>query len=415
MTTHHASAAEIDFSTVLRAGDGLVWGQACAEPTTLVRRLMHQADAVPGVTAFVGIPGSGAIAERAPGNIRFSSYTGSGINARLHDEGVLDILPAHYSALPRLIATGAIRADVVLLRLAPPDARGRYSLGTAHEYLGAALDTAREIIVEVDPQAPWVCGERVLHEFQLSRVVHPPGQALGRTSPAADDDVRTAIAENAAALVDDGSTLQIGIGRLPDAVVARLGDRTGLGVHSGNIGDAVADLMESGVIDGSRKIIDVGLTVTGAIIGGPRLMSFVHRNSAVRLRSTVYTHDPAVLARQPKLISINSALEVDLSGQVNSESVGGRYLGAVGGALDFTLAANRSPGGFPVVALPSTVRGKSTIVNRLNGPATIPRSEVGIIVTEHGHADLRGLTLDRRRERLLAICDPALREDLESA
>jgi acyl-CoA hydrolase len=413
MTTHHSSAEDLDFSTVLRAGDGLVWGQACAEPTALVRRLMGQAAALPDVTAFVGIPGSGTIAESGPGNVRFMSYTGSGINARLHQEGSLDILPANYSALPRLLSTGIIRADVVLLQLPPPDDGGYFSLGTAHEYLGAALDMAREIIVEVNPRTPWVCGERVIHESQISQILHTPGDvpAVGFPAP---DEIQSAVAEKAAALVENGSTLQIGIGRLPNAVVAQLKDRSGLGVHSGNIGDAVADLMESGAIDGSRKTIDVGLTVTGAIIGGPRLMSFVHQNSGISLRSTAYTHDPAVLARQPNLISINSALEVDLSGQVNSESVAGRYLGAVGGSLDFTLAANRSPGGFPIVALASSARGVSRIVKRLNGPVTIPRSEVGIIVTEHGYADLRGLTLDQRRERLLAICDPALRETLES-
>ena len=196
-------------------------------------------------------------------------------------------------------------------------------------------------------------------------------------------------------------------------MLASLSDRRDLGVHSGAIGDKVADLMEAGVINNLRKSIDPGVSVAGVMMGSRRIHDFAHRNRAVQFRSTTYTHDPDVPARIDRFVALNSALEVDLSGQINAEVAGDSYVGAVGGALDFLRGARRARGGLPVVALPSTAaKGASRIVATLSGPVSTPRSDAGIIVTEYGVADLRGLTLRQRRERLLAIAHPDYRSAL---
>ena len=202
---------------------------------------------------------------------------------------------------------------------------------------------------------------------------------------------------------------------MPSAVARRLHGHRDLGVHSGMITDAVAELIEAGVITGARKTVDRGLVVTGMLMGTRKLIDLAAADRRVQLRDTRYTHDPAVLAAQYRLVAINSATEVDLTGQVNSETAAGRYVGAVGGSTDFLQGAARSPQGVPVIALPSTAGAASRIVPRLSGPASQARADAGVIVTEYGIADLRGLTLAQRAERMLAIAHPEHRAALETA
>ena len=221
------------------------------------------------------------------------------------------------------------------------------------------------------------------------------------------------IGREAAELIEDGSTLQIGIGTIPDAVLAQLRDRRDLGVHSGAIGDGIAALWEAGIVTNARKAIDIGVSITGSLIGGGRLRAFAHMNSALEMRGAEYTHAPDVLGRIDQLVALNSAVEVDLSGQVNSEVARGAYVGAVGGIVDFLRAAASSKGGRPIVALPSTSGDHSRIVTRLSGPVTVARSDPVIVVTEHGRADLSGLSLRQRARSLIAIAHPDHREALE--
>jgi acyl-CoA hydrolase len=224
-----------------------------------------------------------------------------------------------------------------------------------------------------------------------------------------------AIAEHVAGLVPDGATLQVGIGSLPAVVLRHLRGHRDLGVHSGMITDEIAELIGAGVITGTRKSTDRGLTVTGLMLGTRALISRAAVDKSIQLRDTSYTHDQAVLAAQHALVAVNSAIEVDLTGQANIEVAAGRYVGGTGGAADFLRGAARSQGGVPVLALPSTAGTASRIVARLNGPAGLARADAGVIVTEYGVADLRGLSLARRRERMIAIAHPDHRAALGAA
>lgn len=395
---------ELDLARYVRPGDLVVWGQACAEPLSLTERLMAQRADIGRFRCFLGIPASDTVRTEHADHVSFLSYCGTGSNRALHHAGALEVLPCHYSALPGLLTTGPLRADVVLVQVPPPDAHGRYSLGLADDYFSAAIATARVVIAEVNDQVPHTAG-RSLPADAFDVVVHtsrPPAEIAPRPA----DSVTRKIAGCVAALIDDGATLQFGIGALPEAVLTQLSDRSHLGVHSGLLNDTAADLMQAGVITNARKTVDQGRSVAGVLMGTRRLFRFAHENPAIQLRDTAYTHDPGVLAAQHRLVAINSALEVDLSGQVNAEQVGGRYVGAVGGAVDFLRGAARSPGGLPVVALPATAGSRSRIVPRLSGPVSIARSDVGLVVTEFGFADLRGQPPAVRRERLLAIAHP---------
>ncbi len=402
----------LDFGAIVRPGDTVMWGQANAEPVPLTQALMAQRHAIGNFNVFLGVTYSDTLKLEYTDCIRFSAYCGSGGNRALAKAGKLDILPCHYSHLRGLIAGGRLKVDVLLLQLAPANERGEYSLSIAHEYLIPALETARVVIAEVNERAPWTYGERPLIETDLDYIVHSARAPLELVQPQ-PGVAEQAIARNAAALIEDGATLQFGLGALPEAILARLADRRDLGVHSGAIGDQVALLMQAGVITNGRKSIDRGVSVAGIMFGSRRLHDFAHRNPLLQFRSSSYTHGPGVLAQIERFTALNSALEVDLSGQINAEVAAGIYVGAVGGAVDFLRAAHYSKGGLPIVALPSTAGRHSRIVARLNGPVSTPRSDAGIIVTEYGVADLRGAGLAERARRLLAIAHPDQRERLE--
>ena len=411
--TRTTDLAQLQFARYVRPGDMVAWGQCGAEPCALTARLIAQRATIGGrFRVFVGASWSDTLDPAFADTIDFASYGAAGTNRRLARAGVLDILPSPYSQLRTVLTSGPNRIDVLLLQVAPADESGRYSLSIAQEYLVPLIDSARVVIAEVNASAPWTYGERTLVAGDFDVLVHTDRAPLEapRTQPG---EVERQIAAHAAGLIDDGSTIQLGLGALPEAIVAQLGDRRDLGVHSGTIGDAVVDLIEAGVVTNARKSRDMGVTVTGIMMGSRRLYAFAHRNERVQLRSTAYTHDIDVLGSLKRLVAINSALEVDLTGQVNAEAVGGQYVGAVGGAADFMRGAARSRGGVAIVALPSSTRQGSRIVARLSGPVSTARSDLGVIVTEHGVADLRGLTLAQRVRKMLDIAPPELRAALE--
>jgi len=406
-------ADTLDFSELIRPGDTVLWGQANAEPLPLTQALMAQRARIGRFRVMLGIANSRTCRPEHADGVDFLAYCGAGANRELGNAGVLDILPCHYSQLPGLIASGALRIDVLMLQLAPADSHGRYSLGIAHEYLLPALDHARVVIAEVNRQAPRTFGERTLGDADLDAILHTDRPPL-ENPPARIRDADARIAAHIAELIDDGATLQMGIGAIPDAVLGALRGHRDLGVHSGSLGDGVAQLMQAGVITNARKNRDRGVSIGGVLLGSRVIHDFAHDNPAIQLRSTTYTHDPDVLASLDRFVAINSAVEVDLTGQVNSEIAAGSYVGAVGGALDFLRGAQRSRGGLPIIALPSTAGASSRIVAGLSGPATIPRSDAGLIVTEYGVADLRGKSLRQRVECLLEIAHPQHRAALEA-
>ncbi len=402
----------LDLGAIVRPGDSVMWGQADAEPVPLAQALMAQRHAIGKFDVFLGITYSDTLKAEYADCIRFSGYAGTGGNRALSKAGQLDILPCHYSQLRELISSKRLKVDVLLLQLAPANERGEYSLSIAHEYLIPALEAARVVIAEVNQRAPWTYGERPLLAADIDYLVHTARPPLELVHPQ-PGEVELAIARNAAALIEDGATLQFGLGALPEAILAQLADRRDLGVHSGAIGDQVAVLMQAGVINNSRKSIDRGVSIAGIMFGSKRLHDFAHRNPQLQFRSSSYTHGAGVLTQIERFTALNSAVEVDLSGQINAEVAAGVYVGAVGGAVDFLRAANYSRGGLPIVALPSTAGRHSRIVAKLNGPVSTPRSDAGIIVTEYGVADLRGAGLAERARRMIAIAHPEQRERLE--
>jgi acyl-CoA hydrolase len=412
MAERISSIDDFEAGRWVRPGETVVWGQVGAEPLTLTESLLEQRAEIGGYRCFFGMSVSGTIRPEHADCVSFASYTASGSNQALARAGKLEILPIHYSDYPRFFASGRLPCDVVLLALSPPDEQGRYSLGIGDEYLSAAIDAARVVIAEVNDQVPWT-HSRLLTEADLDLVL-PTSRPPARLAAVAAGEVETRIAAHVAELVEDGSTLQTGLGALPDAILAALSGHRGLGLHTGAIGDRALDLIEAGVIDNSRKTVDRGRSVAAVLMGSERLLRFAERNPELQLRDTAYTHSAELLASQERFVAINAAFEVDLTGQINAEVAGGRYLGAVGGSMDFLRGAARSPGGLPLVALPATAGDRSRIVGRLNGPVSTPRADAGVIVTEHGAADLRGLTLDQRRRRMLEIVDPDHREAVES-
>lgn len=406
---------QLHFPAWVRPGDTVAWGQCSAEPVSLTGRLMAQRHAIGGRFAvFIGATWADTLQPHHADVVDFRSYCGAANNRRLAEAGVLDILPAHYSSFEQLFASGQSRVDVLLLQVAPADNNGNYSLSASHEYLVPLLGTARIVIAEVNDQAPWTFGSRTIRAEDFDVMVNT-SRALPNAPVSKAGEVERAIAARVAALVDDGSTLQCGIGALPETVLSALGNHRALGIHSGAIGDAVACLMQKGAVTNSRKGIDTGFTVAGTIMGSDTIHRFAHRNHEVQFRPTSYTHDIRVLESLNQFVAINSAIEVDLTGQINAETAGDRYLGAVGGAMDFMRGARRSRGGLPLIVLPSRAGTRTRIVARIEGPVSTPRSDAAVIVTEHGVADLRALTLSKRIDSLIAIAHPDDRDELERA
>jgi len=389
-----------------------VWGQGSAEPLSLTGALAGQRQQLGGVRCFTGVSSSAAVRPEYCDYLSFISYSGAGANRALAQAGTLDILPVHYSELPQILGDGPLRADVLFLSLPPPAPDGSFGLGLGADYVATLIGRARIVIAEVNDQVPDISCDRRLTPDEIDVLVHvsrPPAEY----PPAAPRGVEDAIAAHVAELIPDGATIQLGIGAIPSAIASRLRGHHDLGIHTGVCTDAVAELIEAGVVTGARKSLDAGLVVTGFLMGTRRLIACAAADGSFQLRDTRYTHDPAVLAAQHRFVAINSAIEVDVSGAVNCETAAGRYVGAVGGATDFLRGAARSAEGVPVIALPSTAGAASRIVAALSGPASQARADAGVIVTEYGVADLRGLTLSQRRDRMLAIAHPDHAEALE--
>lgn len=372
----------------IRPGDGVIFGQACAEPQTLVEMLVDQRAEYADAVLFMGVNWSGTVKPEHADHLRLSAYCGSGHNRKLADAGVLDIHPHPYSQLATLIRQKRIKADVVLVQVSPPNAKGEYSLGLSTEYLVPALEACRTVIAEVNDRVPWTFTERLLKKSDFAAILETSREpvALPYGAPGPND---LAIALNALAFVADGATIETGLGALPAAMLQLLGDHKNLRIHSGSVGDGTVALMEKGVVEQVDG---------GTLMGSRKLFDFARENPKLRLRSIEYTHNARVLGGIERFVAINSAIEVDFTGQVNAETAKGSYLGAVGGALDFIRAANQSRGGVSLMLLPA-----SRIVEKLQGPVATPRSEAGVIVTERGAADLRGCTLRERIERMRAI------------
>ncbi|MBV9825020.1 MAG: acetyl-CoA hydrolase [Alphaproteobacteria bacterium] len=415
-TPRTITPAQLDFARLIRGGETVGWAEATAEPIFLTHALSEQAARCPRFRVFFALNLANAFAADHA-NVTVTAFGGGSAGRRFFANGAGNVIPGNISDLCGLIAAGQPRIDVVLLQVTGPDTEGRYNVGVGIECLREMIAGARLVIAQVNPELPWTGGDTLIDGECIDLLVpaaHPVFEVAAREIGL----VERAIAGHVARLVPDMATIELGIGLIPEAVTAALADKRGLGVHSGAVGDGIAALMQAGVIDNRHKEIDAGLTVATMLMGTKRLYDYANRNERIAIRSPCYTHDAVVLGNFHRFIAINSALEVDLTGQVNAETAQGRNIGLTGGQMDFVRAANRAPEGRSIIALPATSRDRrhSRIVARLpDGVVTTPRADADCIVTEHGIAELRGRTLAERARALIAIADPEFRPALEQA
>ncbi|GAB3457877.1 acetyl-CoA hydrolase/transferase C-terminal domain-containing protein [Actinophytocola sediminis] len=367
---------------VLLAGDHVWCAEAAGEPLALTE---HLAAAGHDLTVVLGLSMTDTFRAEHAERLRFLGFGGFGGNRRLTDADVLEVLPVGLASVASLVRSGRLPVDVVFLQVAADGANSGVTAG----YLGAAVARARTVVGQVNPRLPRTFGDTELRRVDV-RV--PADRALPTVRASADPDLAGAIAEHLGRIVGDGAVLQVGWGALPDAVVARLTGKRGLTVHSGAIGDAAVRLHRAGALVDREPAV-----VAGMLAGTEELYEFADRNPAVEVWSYEHLHRSSVLARLGGLTMVNTALEIDLTGQVNSESAGGRYVGAVGGLVEFARSA-RITGGTVVFVVPAR-----RIVPALTGPVTLPRSEVDLVVTERGIADLRGKSLAEREQVLTGV------------
>ena len=408
-------SSHFDFSPHVREGDVVTWLQGTGEPLGLSNRLVAQRHALPPLNLFVGLMASHTLKPEHADRFRLRGLNGAGTARTLTAANVLDIIPVYVSAVPGLVRSRVIPVDILLLRVRPHPKPGYFTAGVMADFLPAMVQAARCVIAEIDERLPITAQDALVEAKDIDVLTQCDADEVLMPDPEPTDiDMR--VAAHVAGLIPDGATIQLGVGGLPVAVCRALMQHKDLGVHSGVISDIVVDLVEKGVITNARKGIDAGRIVTGGLFGSRRLMNFADGNQRIEIRCSEYTHNQQVLARLPNLYAINSGVEVDLTGNVNSEIAAGRYLGAIGGLPDFVRGAIASNGGRSIIALPSTTPdGKhSRIVATLAGrPISVPRGDIDLVVTEYGVADLRGRSFSERAERLRAIAHPDFRDRLQ--
>jgi acyl-CoA hydrolase len=407
---------ELDLAGLMRDGDCVGWSAGPVEPVQLLHTLDKQLDRVPRASTLLNLSLVSSIdAERLAARLQVIALGGAVTNRRFQDFGALDVLPISYSVLPDLVASGRFPINVILLQLAADG--GSFNLSLMVDHLADALASARTVVAEINDLLPVTYGDTRVEQGHIKYAIpvsRKPIEVAARPARAIERE----IASHVSRLISDGATLQIGLGFLPDAILESLADKRDLGVHSGTIGDRVVDLVEAGVITNRKKPIDTGRCVAGTLLGSQRLYRWAHRNPFLAMRSPRYTHDILVHADIPRLVGINTALEVDLTGQMNAEIAKGRHVGMVGGHGDFMRGCARSQGGRGIIALQATARNGtvSRIVARLSeGIVTTARCDADIVVTEYGIAELRGRTVSERARQLIAIAHPDFRRSLSQA
>jgi len=396
-----------------------VWIQSgCGTPSVLVNALVARGHELRNVE-IVHMKNLGSADYTRPeyeGHFRHRAlFLGENVRQAVCD-GRADYTPIFLSEIEGLFETGVLPLDVVLMQVSPPDAHGFVSLGTTVDCTLTAARCATTVIAEVNQRMPRTHGDTAVHIGRISAIVESDRPLLEmQTEPPTALDM--GVARNVASLIPEGATLQTGIGGIPEAVLRCLDDKRDLGVHTEMCTDGIIDLMEAGIINGERKTLHRGKAVAAFVLGTQRLFDFIRDNPSFEFRSISYTNDPFVVAQNDRMVAINGALQVDLTGQVCADSMGTRPYSGIGGQIDFIRGAARSKGGVPIIALPSTARGGtvSRIVPVLEPGAGVvtSRADVHYVVTEHGVAYLHGKTLRERAEALIAIADPRFQDELE--
>lgn len=407
----------------VKSGDRVVVGHACGEPKALVEALAGRCRELSNVeiTHMVAMGNSSYAQPGMEHSFRHNALFVGRSTRKAVEEGRADYTPCFFSEIPRLFKNGILPVHVALLQVTPPDEDGFCSYGISADYTVAAAESAQMVIAQVNRRLPRTQGAKI-HLDELDLLVEQE-EALIELPQAVIGDAERSIGRQIAELVPDGATLQLGIGAIPDAVLLFLHNKKELGIHSEMFSDGVVDLVKAGVITNGKKTLNPGMFVATFLMGTQKLYEFVHQNPAVYLYPVDYVNDPYIIGQHENMISINSALQVDLMGQVNAEMMGSRQFSGIGGQVDFIRGASRSWGGKSIIALPSTAvkASVSRIVPRLDEGAAVStsRNDVQYVVTEYGTADLRGKTIRQRAVALLEITHPdfrqALREQVVSA
>jgi len=409
----------LPWAEILRSGVKLGSSQMTSEPMTLIASLAHaltQASPPPmPESLLIGTPFSTAT-QALPQDVAIATFGGMGSAAAIARTRALTVYPIHYSASARWSTEYA--ADVVLLGLARDSGSGRLYLGASHGYALDAARGAKIVVAEINARAPCIHGGELPKDLVLTHVVEA-SYSLVESKQTLAGETERAIAANIAAHVENGAVIQIGIGSLADAVAAGLSGHRKLSIHTGLMTGPLWALVKSGAADNSSRLDYPGMSVISAVYGDAALYRELHLNPAVRMAPPAVSHGANSLAALPRFTAINSGLEVDLYGQINSEMAGGRYIGGIGGLNDFVRGAAASEGGRSIIALPARRHGRSGdipgIVASLSGPASVSASDADTVITEYGTALLRGASRTQRAQRLIAIAHPEDRPALEVA
>ncbi len=407
-------SSAFDFAAILQPGNHVAWPQGTGEPTGLTARLLNQADEIAPVTLVAGMVTTRAFDSPNLAKFNFLCLNGASGARKATALSNGHITPVHLSAIPQLILSRRIPVDVALVRVRPTDNPDIFSLGVMVDFVHEMIRAARIVVAELDERMPETCGDTLIARESITHLLLADGEnpIIVDAEP---NEIEQAVARRVVNLIPDRATVQFGVGGMPVAVARALEAHQHLGLHSGIITDAAGALIEAGVITNRYKGVDEGHSVTGGLFGTKRLFDLAHRNDLIRMKGAHYTHAARTMLGINAFHTVNSAIAIDLSGQVNAEMAGTRYLGAVGGQVDFVRGARLSPGGRSIVALTSTTPdGKhSKIVPQLGAqPVTTARSDIDLVVTEHGVADLWGLDLAARAKALIAIAAPQFREGL---
>ena len=407
-------------AAVLQSGQRVFLTGNASVPQTVLRSIVSRAKELRDVeiVQVLTIGTAEYVAPEMTGHLRVNTLFISDNVRQAVNDGRADFTPCFLSEIPGLFKNGFLPLDVALIHVSPPDEHGFCSFGVEVGVTKTAAQSARIVIAEVNPNMPRTLGDAFIHVSKLNYIV-PVDYALPETPMGEPSELATQIARHIAGLIPDGATLQMGIGGIPDAVLGELNAHKHLGIHTELFSDGVIGLVERGIIDGERKSLHPGKIIAGFMLGTKRLYDFVNDNPVVEMHPTEYVNDPFVIAENDRMVAINSAIEIDLTGQVCSDSIGPRLYSGVGGQVDFIYGASRSKQGVPIIALPSTAKVKGESFSRIvpmirtGGGVVTTRNHVRFVVTEHGVADLYSKTVRQRARALIEVAAPKFREDLE--
>lgn len=402
---------------LIKSGNRIFLTGNCSTPRVFLKTLverhasLHQVE----VVQLLDFSNEIFITEDLAEHIRMN-YLFIGPNARKAiADGHADFTPVFLSEIPALFRSGRLVLDVAVIQVSPPDQHGYCSFGVEVGISKSASETAGIVIAEVNPNMPRTLGDSFIHVNQINYFIDVNYELPDLVAPPVDP-IQQKIAQHIAERIPDGATLQLGIGGIPDAVLRQLHSHKDLGVHTELFSDGVMDMIDAGIITNARKTLHTGKVVAGFVIGTRKLYRYIHDNPIIEMHPTDYVNDPFIIAQHDRMVSINSAIEVDLTGQVCADSIGARFYSGVGGQIDFVRGASRSKGGMSFIALPSTAKNDtiSRIVPTLKPGAgvTTSRNDVRMIATEYGIADLWGCNINERVHALANIAHPKFRDDL---